>query len=100
MLIEDAVQDALAGLLSGPKREKVRLRELRRMGYREYLQTPEWQERREQHLRSARYRCQVCNSDSGLNVHHRSYDRRGEEAWADLIVLCRVCHKTFHGGDE
>lgn len=100
LMIEDAVQDALARLLDGTKRDPARLRVLKRMPYKLYLQTPEWAERREQHLRSAKHRCQVCNGEHGLNVHHRTYERRGEEAWADLIVLCRVCHKTFHGGEE
>lgn len=74
-----------------------RLNQLRRMPYREYLLTPEWKERRQRHLKSAGYRCQVCNSDDKmLDVHHRTYERRGEELFKDLIVLCRTCHGIFH----
>lgn len=76
---------------------RARLDELRRMPYREYLQTPEWQARRKQHLRSAGYRCQVCNaSGRRLDVHHRTYEHRGEETFKDLIVLCEDCHQLFH----
>lgn len=73
-----------------------RLDELQSMPYREYLQTPEWQERRKRHLRSANYRCQVCNSSQPLDVHHRTYERRGHERPQDLIALCRSCHQLFH----
>jgi 5-methylcytosine-specific restriction endonuclease McrA len=74
-----------------------RLQELRSMPYSEYLRTPEWQARRQQHLRSAGYRCQVCNNtNTRLNVHHRTYERRGQELYKDLIVLCEQCHELFH----
>lgn len=76
---------------------RARLQELKTMPYAEYLKTPEWQQRRKQHLRSAGYRCQVCNaSDVPLNVHHRTYERRGEERYKDLIALCQDCHELFH----
>jgi len=76
---------------------QTRLNELRTMPYREYLRTPEWQERRKRHLKSAGFRCQVCNAgDTVLDVHHRTYERRGNENYKDLLVLCRGCHKIFH----
>lgn len=74
-----------------------RLRELKTMPYRDYLQTPEWRERRAARLKAARYACQVCNARNILlNVHHRTYVRRGEEYARDLIVLCEGCHHLFH----
>jgi hypothetical protein len=74
-----------------------RLNELKIMTYSKYLQTPEWQERRLHHLKSADYRCQVCNSSNQpIDVHHRTYERRGEEQFKDLIALCRSCHELFH----
>lgn len=78
------------------KRE-ARLNQLTKMPYSEYLQTPEWQERRKQHLKSSGYRCQVCNSTGVvLNVHHRRYERRGKEYYKDLLTLCETCHELFH----
>jgi len=74
-----------------------RIAELRSMPYSEYLRTPEWTETRKAALRRAGYACQVCSAKLDLNVHHRTYERRGNEAAADLIVLCRQCHATFHG---
>jgi hypothetical protein len=74
-----------------------RLLKLRAMPYEEYLQTPHWKRRREDRLRASGRRCQLCNRGSvTLNVHHRTYERLGEELDGDLIVLCRTCHSTFH----
>jgi hypothetical protein len=72
-------------------------RELAAMPYQDYLQTPEWQERRKAALRQAGSRCQVCNRSRTLHVHHRTYERRGTEMPADLTVLCDECHALFHG---
>lgn len=67
------------------------------MPYKEYLQTPHWKRKREEKVRAAGRRCQLCNRDSvSLNVHHRTYERLGEELDEDLTVLCRDCHSTFH----
>lgn len=74
-----------------------RIHELRYMPYEQYLQTPEWRERRTRHLESAGHACQICNARNvQLNVHHRTYERRGAELYQDLIVLCRSCHELFH----
>lgn len=73
-----------------------RNQELKTMPYREYLNTPEWQDRRKRHLKSVGYKCQVCNSGGIIDIHHRTYDRRGNEGYRDLIALCRDCHSLFH----
>lgn len=74
-----------------------RLHELETMSYAEYLETPEWQERRKRHLKSVGFKCQLCNTkDTILDVHHRTYERRGNEHFKDLIVMCRNCHGVFH----
>ncbi len=77
-------------------RDADRLEELRTMPYREYLRTPEWQSRRRIALVAASHRCQVCNASDNLDVHHRTYERRGAEHESDLTVLCRSCHAVFH----
>lgn len=74
-----------------------RLRELKTMPYQQYLDSPEWKERRAARLKAAGYACQVCNGrNKVLNVHHRTYIRRGEEYARDLVVLCQDCHHMFH----
>lgn len=77
-----------------------RLTELQTMPYFEYLQTPEWDQKRKAHLRSSKYRCQICNTSGPLHVHHRTYENRGNEQWADLIALCADCHSHFHNRME
>lgn len=79
------------------EREESNLQRLRVMPYREYLQTDHWAATRGQKLRQAGYACQLCNARGGvLDVHHRTYERRGFEWMGDLIVLCRDCHAKFH----
>lgn len=73
-----------------------RLHDLRSMPYDDYLMSPEWREVRKVALARAGGRCQGCNTDQRLNVHHRTYDRRGEEALDDLTVLCSTCHARIH----
>ena len=48
-------------------------------------------------LRAVGHRCQVCNGGVGtLDVHHRTYERLGQELDEGLTVLCRACHSIFH----
>lgn len=67
-----------------------------RAQYADYLRSPHWQKTRAEAIDRAGGRCQVCNAATALQVHHRTYQRRGYEDPADLIVLCDDCHKTFH----
>ena len=72
--------------------------ELETMPYKDYLQTEEWNDTRKHHLKKAGYKCQLCNQgNTKLHVHHRTYERRGNERYNDLIVLCEKCHGLFHG---
>lgn len=74
-----------------------RLRLLKTMLYSEYLQTKEWKNKRALKLEASGYACQICNAAGvQLDVHHRTYERRGAEAGGDLIVLCHSCHGLFH----
>lgn len=77
-----------------------RLAALRSMPYADYVETPEWFNVRMSALDAAGSRCQVCNTDDGLDVHHRTYERRGNEVLEDLTVLCRECHQRFHDFGE
>ncbi len=75
----------------------VKIAFLKSLPYKVYLQTFEWKEKREHALDSAGNRCRLCNyGGEGLEVHHRTYENRGDERILDLIVLCRECHAKFH----
>lgn len=65
--------------------------------YAKYMRSERWASLRAAALSRAGNRCQVCNSDLLLQVHHRKYPERLEwEDPMDLTVLCRRCHDLFH----
>ncbi len=73
---------------------------LQEIPYPVYLTSRHWKKKREDALAKADHACQLCNTQQAtLDVHHRTYDRRGWERPEDLIVLCRACHSKFHAGD-
>jgi 5-methylcytosine-specific restriction endonuclease McrA len=61
------------------------------------LRSPEWRQTRAAALVRASY-CRALdpNHTEDLEVHHRTYERRGAELASDLIVLCRPCHRLHH----
>jgi hypothetical protein len=74
--------------------------DLQSMRYADYLQTDHWKEKRKKALRFANFKCQICNGSKDLNVHHRTYERLGNELLGDLTVLCVDCHAIFHKNGE
>jgi len=70
---------------------------LRSLPYEQYLQTEHWRENvRPAAIERADHRCQLCNGDRGLHVHHNTYDRLGAELPSDVVVLCNQCHWHHH----
>jgi 5-methylcytosine-specific restriction endonuclease McrA len=77
------------------------LRQLKTMPYKDYLLTPSWQRVRSQVLMLSGNKCQVCKATGvELHVHHKTYERRGEELPEDLIVLCKDCHAKHHDKED
>jgi len=74
------------------------------MTHKEYLKSEEWSKLRIVALERDGYRCRVCNSSEGLNVHHRKYPTERNQWESDcldsLTTLCRKCHNHFHKGDK
>lgn len=65
--------------------------------YERYLASADWRrsEARLRELSLAAHRCRLCGRGSPetvLEVHHRSYERLGQELASDLCTLCRECH--------
>jgi hypothetical protein len=69
---------------------------LKKLSYKDYLQTEWWKSVRQKALKRSLFRCQLCNNPEKLNVHHRSYENIGNEKDCDLITLCQWCHAKFH----
>jgi len=68
--------------------------------YLDYIASPVWKAKAYDARESAGNKCQLCNSPYYLRVHHRTYDRLGNESIDDLITLCSNCHSKFHNKDK
>ena len=66
--------------------------------YRRYMESDKWKTIALETKRLANFRCQLCNKEGILHVHHRTYERFGHELQSDLICLCEDCHNFFHEG--
>jgi 5-methylcytosine-specific restriction endonuclease McrA len=64
--------------------------------YSEYLRSPWWQHISHVAKEAAQNRCQRCGGSERLEVHHKTYVRRGKEKLEDLEVLCWNCHRLEH----
>ena len=74
---------------------------VKKMSYKDFLQTPYWDGVRNYKLKQSGYCCELCKSRGILNIHHKNYENHGLEhiesiADKDLIVLCKSCHEKFH----
>lgn len=67
------------------------------VNYYEYLQSPEWEKLTEPIRERNGGLCECCNMRYGSEVHHRTYDRLGQELPEDLIHVCNQCHKMIEG---
>lgn len=76
----------------------IKIQELKSLPYKEYLKTDHWQSLRREALLLSGRSCALCPSkNQQLHVHHKTYVNKGQEPQKDLIVLCKDCHKKFHG---
>jgi 5-methylcytosine-specific restriction endonuclease McrA len=72
-------------------------RDYKKMDYAEYLRSVRWMETRNKKLQQVRELCERCGQYICLQVHHKTYVRRGHELMSDLEVLCSWCHRKEHG---
>lgn len=72
------------------------------MEYLDFLNTPYWDAVRSKKLYLSGYKCSLCNCNTNLQVHHKTYEHHGyeHENLDDLIVLCSNCHSKHHGKGE
>jgi len=68
---------------------------MNKSAYRQYLESGEWQERRQAAMIRADGYCERCGKEA-VHVHHLSYDNLGCEDDDDLIALCEECHRLEH----
>jgi hypothetical protein len=61
--------------------------------YRAHLKSITWRKIRKAKLDSVHGQCERCGSWHGRReVHHKTYERLGNERLEDLLVLCPDCH--------
>lgn len=68
--------------------------------YREYLDSPKWQEKRKKVLKRANGTCEGCGDTEATEVHHLTYEHRGDEFLFELVALCKSCHEKVHSEHE
>lgn len=71
---------------------------LKNMPYGDFLKTPYWKAVSYEIKRKFRFKCALCNKNTLLATHHRTYKNHGAEVsnLNDLICLCNDCHSVHH----
>ena len=74
--------------------------------YNIYIQSKLWRDKKEYLLNKRGCKCEVCGTVPKIsydmyrmtiiNIHHKTYERFGNELESDLIILCDKCHKKIH----
>jgi 5-methylcytosine-specific restriction endonuclease McrA len=64
--------------------------------YQEYLQSPEWREKRERVLNRCNGICEGCGKAIATVVHHITYQNVGNEFLFELLGMCKDCHTRYH----
>lgn len=67
-----------------------------RAEYKAYLASDTWAQRRKIVLSRASYVCECCEHYTATQVHHKAYERIGNELDTDLMALCILCHQLLH----
>lgn len=84
------------GIHSG---EKIKLWQgsnpMKKKKYNEYLESPNWKEKRERVLERDGNLC-ICG-EQAIYAHHKTYKNVGQEQLSDLVTLCKNCHDGYHG---
>lgn len=65
--------------------------------YLQYLKTKHWANKKEELFSVRGTACEICASNSYLQVHHLSYEHIYNEPLIELQILCRKCHRLHHG---
>ena len=71
-----------------------------KQAYFDYMQSPEWSEKRRKRIEIDGHKCRMCGRtdyETVLTVHHLRYNTfRNENIFSDLVCLCPSCHTAVH----
>jgi hypothetical protein len=60
------------------------------------MQMTWWEHRRERYYLTHARRCERCQTEDGIELHHLSYEHVHAEPDEDLMPLCQRCHAFVH----
>lgn len=87
-----------------PEVDKRMRSKFRRAQYEKYMLSDRWRAKRIAKLEAVGWKCERCGYsvdtrivEIPIDVHHKTYERFGDERLDDLEVLCRHCHQAHHG---
>lgn len=64
--------------------------------YLQYLQSPEWETRRQARFSLDGNKCVCCGRPMDLQCHHLNYRNfKHEDVCNDLVTLCKYCHEDI-----
>ena len=61
--------------------------------YQAVLSSERWKNLKDLFIRAQNGKCGRCNKSGKLELHHKTYERLGDEKYSDLELLCASCHK-------
>jgi len=86
--------------ISGSKVKVGEYKSPRKIEYEAELKNIEWLTLRSRIIQRDNGRCQMCDTNKELQVHHKRYIN-GAKAWEHpdslLITVCQKCHSRHHG---
>lgn len=79
------------------KKRKNRTGRKREAGqYKTYINSREWENRKNAYYQKYEKRCAACLSYEHVALHHKKYGNLGKEEDNHLVPLCARCHKEYH----
>ena len=64
--------------------------------YSDYLKSRHWAKFKAKYRSKAIYQCCLCESTEKLQLHHKTYQRVGNEKIGDCVYLCANHHLLVH----
>jgi len=79
------------------RKQSLNAKKMIRKKYSDYLKSKDWANIRIDLFENRGKRCERCDSENRLEVHHLHYRNIFKEEPQDLVILCHSCHSKEHG---
>jgi 5-methylcytosine-specific restriction endonuclease McrA len=64
-----------------------------RAKYNKRISSPQWKNMKRDVAKMRGNKCERCESQFNLALHHKTYERLGKELLSDLELVCEGCHR-------